>query len=121
MRGGMEYYLRLIILKNTVKPVHVAYRADLYRKIKLCAVFSHKLLLYIVCIVLINIKDDELFDVALRKLSAKLTSDRAATARDKHGLTFIIIKFTLIIYFIFFRSKYVSNGKITHKTPFKKQ
>ena len=56
MRRRMKDYLGTVLTKYRVKTLSVTNRAYLYSEIKAFAVSSTKLLLYIVGVILINIK-----------------------------------------------------------------
>ena len=84
MRGGMEYNIRPVGAEYTVQPLSVAHRANDNSQIQLVAVLAQKLLLDIVCIILINIQNNELFGLAFGNLPAQLAANRAAPAGHQH-------------------------------------
>ena len=66
--------LRMVLLENTVDTILITYRADLYYQVKLW-MLSYQFLLNIICIILINVEDDQLLWSVFCNLSAQLTSD----------------------------------------------
>ena len=66
--------LRVICLEYIVQPVSIAHRAD-QRLHPYIRIFALQLLLYIVCIILVNIKNYKKLRILPGYLTAKLTTD----------------------------------------------
>ena len=77
--------IRAVLVKDVHHPLPVAHGADQHDQIQL-RMRALQLHLDIVCIVFINIKDNELLGVLRRCLAAELTADAAAAAGDEHDL-----------------------------------
>ena len=75
--------LRMICLKYIVQPVGIAHRAN-QRLHPYIRILTLQLLLYIVCIILVNIKNDKKLRVLSGYLTAKLTT-YGATATCNHN------------------------------------
>ncbi|CDC74991.1 unknown [Candidatus Colimorpha enterica] len=82
----MKDYLRTVERKDRLHPANVAHRGYLDGKVKRASVFQDKLLLDIVCVVFVDIDDDQLFRRAGGYLPAELAADGAA-AGDHDGLS----------------------------------
>ena len=85
MSRSVIYDLRPVLLKDIEDLAAVAHRADQHHKIEL-RIFLAQLQLNVICVILINIKNDQLCGVMRRDLSAKLTSDRSAAAGYQNPL-----------------------------------
>ena len=88
--------LRLYFRKDLFKAHSVAHRANQRLNIKL-GMSRFELIQNIVCVVFVNIKNDQLFRIVLCKLTAKLASDRSATARYEYDLVLNIIHYAVKI------------------------
>ena len=75
VRGSVENNLRMIFGKHIVEPRRIAHRADLHGEVQRVTVQMYQLLLEVVGVVLVNVKDNQLFRVLLCHLAAKLTAD----------------------------------------------
>ena len=89
MSSCMENNFRLICIKHTVKTNSVSYRTNLNCKIKCCTVFSNKLLLYFIRIILIYIENNKLLRLAFCDLTANFTTDRSTATCNEN--CFILI------------------------------
>ena len=84
MRGCVEYDIRLIALEDVLDPRSVTYGADLDAQVERSGVFSQQLLLNIVCVVLVDIKYNELTRLKRGYLSAQLAADRASASGHEY-------------------------------------
>ena len=85
MCGRMEDHVRLVLLHHAADAVRVPTGADEGHEVQL-RVLHDELLLDAVCVVLIDVEDDELLRLVACDLTAELRADRSATAGDEDGL-----------------------------------
>ena len=85
VRRRMANEVRAVLGKHVHHALPVAHGADQHDQIQL-RMRALQLHLNIICIVFVNIKNDELLRVLRRSLTAKLAADAAAAARDEHDL-----------------------------------
>ena len=95
MCRGMIYDLRFIGMHNLIDPVAVTHRADQHYQLKL-RISPSKLLLDLICVILIDIEDDQLARISLGDLPAKLAPDRASSSGNHDrapldGLEYLIV------------------------------
>ena len=94
----MKYDIRSIFGKNAVQSCPVTHGSYLNREIKRLSVFADKLLLNIVCVVFIDIEDNQFFRLQLRYLASYLTAYGASASRYKHGFSGIDIRYMCFFY-----------------------
>ena len=83
MRRRIEYDLRPVLCKDVLHFAAVTNAADEDKQIE-ARYIAQQFLLNIVCVVLVDIEDDELFGFMGRDLTAELAPDGAASARHQH-------------------------------------
>ena len=86
VRGGVEYDIGTIAIKDLVEPRGVAHGANLHGQFEVVSVEHTQLLLDLVGIVLIDVENHKLARRAAGDLTAQLRADGAAAARDENGL-----------------------------------
>ena len=85
MRGGIKDDRGLVFFKEIFDLTLIANASDKSKQVQ-CGIFAAKLLLDLVCVVFVNIEDDQLSRTLGGDLTAKLASDRSAAARDEDDL-----------------------------------
>ena len=91
MRSCMIDNIRMILCHNAVHTVRISNRCNQYDKIKIW-ILMFQLLLNLICIIFIDIYNDQLLRLVPCNLPAKLTSNRAATTCYENYLIFYIIQ-----------------------------
>ena len=87
MRCRVEDDIRPVCLDHTVYTSRVSYGTDQSDQIK-TGILSFQLLLNSICIIFINIKDNQFFRSGTRDLTAQLASDGAASSGYHNDLPF---------------------------------
>ena len=90
--------LRVIRLENILKPALVSDRTDQYLEIQR-GIFPLQLFLNAVCIILIDIKNNQFPNAVSGQLPADLASDRSAASGYQDGLPLNIVKDRIKIHF----------------------
>ena len=83
----MKYNIWFVFLHDGTNAVRIADRSDQNFQIQAVAVFSAKLLLDFVGIVLIHVKDDQFLWMRCCNLSAELASDGASASCHQQGFS----------------------------------
>ena len=81
----MTDQIRMILLEDPIDARGVSHGADQHEQIQL-RMPAPELKLQRVGVVFVNVEDDQLLRLLLRRLTAELAADAAAAARDEHGL-----------------------------------
>ena len=102
----MIYDFRLVFLEHHIDSSAVSDRSDQHNEVEVF-VLTSQFLFDIVCIILIDIKNDQLFRFMTCDLSAKLTSDRTAASGNKDCFSFNILEDLIHIYFDRISSKQI--------------
>ena len=102
----MIYDFRLVFLEHHIDSSAVSDRSDQNNEVEVF-VLTSQFLFDIVCIILIDIKNDQLFRFMTCDLSAKLTSDRTAASCNKDCFSFNILEDLIHIYFDRISSKQI--------------
>ena len=102
----MIYDFRLVFLEHHIDSSAVSDRSDQNNKVEVF-VLTSQFLFDIVCIILIDIKNDQLFRFMTCDLPAKLTSNRATAAGNKDCFSFNVLEDLFHIYFDRISSKQI--------------
>ena len=85
MRRRMVYNIRPVSWKHAVHLTPIAHGTDQHHQIQI-GIFPFELLLDVVCIILIDVKYNQLSRAVCRNLTAELASDTAASPGHQHHL-----------------------------------